>query len=266
MRERVVRGDAAALEAIRLGEHDVERDDGRAELAQTRHQFADHVAPPRPLADAGEAAFVDVDDDDAIARRTGRHRAQQPIVDAVLEAAEHRRTVQREHRDDERGDQAAEQDQPAWPGPREDARDHRTVTSTRRFLGSKTPSAVGTSSSASPCDRTSMADKVEARLHEERANGVGAAQTELGIRLRCARRVGVADHDHVGNGIALDRLKHVLQQLLAFFGQLLGVEPEGQSEVSRRRWQRGEDVAEPPLHVRLAERANAWRLRHGDAG
>ena len=41
--ERIVGGHGAALEAIRLGEHDVQRDDGCAEIAKIGHEFADHV-------------------------------------------------------------------------------------------------------------------------------------------------------------------------------------------------------------------------------
>jgi hypothetical protein len=74
--ERRVRRDALALESIGFSEDDVERHDGRAELAQPLHQLANHVAAPGPLADAGEAPFVDIDDDDALARgREGIERS-----------------------------------------------------------------------------------------------------------------------------------------------------------------------------------------------
>ena len=79
--ERIVGGHGATLEAIRLGEHDVQRDDGRAKIAKSGHEFSDHVPSPRPLPDRGETAFVHVDDDDPPADRTCRHPAHQPVID-----------------------------------------------------------------------------------------------------------------------------------------------------------------------------------------
>ena len=111
--ERIVGGHGAALEAIRLGEHDVQRDDGRAEIAKIGHECSDHVPSPRPLPDRGETAFVHVDDDDPAADRTCRHPAHQPVIDVVLEAEQYRGTVERQHRDDEGGEQTAQQNQPA---------------------------------------------------------------------------------------------------------------------------------------------------------
>ena len=65
--QRDVGRDATGLESIRFGEHHVERDDSRTEIAHAGDQVANDIASPRPLADRGETALVDVDDGDAIA-------------------------------------------------------------------------------------------------------------------------------------------------------------------------------------------------------
>jgi hypothetical protein len=112
VRQRCVRRDTLAFESIGFGENDVERHDGGPELAQPIDESANHVAAPWPLPDGRQAPFVDVDDDDAIAYRSGRYRPQQPIVDAVLEAGECRGPIQRKDCDDDCGNETEEQDQP----------------------------------------------------------------------------------------------------------------------------------------------------------
>ena len=75
LREQVVRRSRAAgaprlvdaddiLIAIRLGKDDVKGNRGGPEIAQSRDEPRDMVAPPRPLADRRQAPFVDVDDDE----------------------------------------------------------------------------------------------------------------------------------------------------------------------------------------------------------
>ena len=193
--ERIVRGHAAALEAIRFGEHDVQRDDGGAEIAQAGDQLPDHVAPPRPLADGGETAFVHVDDDDAIAERTRRHRAHQPVVDVELEAEQQRRAIERQHRD-----------RRAWGAGRTagSAGGNVSAGSSHGDFDASIPrlkDAVGGRHEKLGFAVRADVDgrQRQAGIDEEIAHRVRAPQSELGVRLLGARGVGVSDHHDIGN-------------------------------------------------------------------
>ena len=132
------------------------------------------------------------------------------------------------------------------------------MISTRRFFGSKMSSGVRTSSAASPCDGRQSSTR-RARLDEERAHRVGALQSELHVgraasrSCRCGRTTTPREPD------ALDGVQDVLHERAAFLGQLLGLELEGQGEVSRRGWQRGEEAAEQLLHLVVADDGHLGR-------
>ena len=128
--QRLVGRGARAFVAVGFREDDVERDRGRAEIAKAGDQLADDVAAPRPLADRGQAAVVDVDDDDPAARRPGRRGAHERVVGAVFPVPQERRAVEREQGSDERGHQAAQHHEAAGPER------HLIVISTRRLRGS----------------------------------------------------------------------------------------------------------------------------------
>ena len=73
-------GRDVGIEAVGLGEHDVEGDHGGAELGQVGDQIGDPRPRPRPLAEFRQALFVDIDDGDRpcrssrAARCAGRYR------------------------------------------------------------------------------------------------------------------------------------------------------------------------------------------------
>src|SRR5688572_9161060 len=145
---------ARAVMPIRLGEDDVERDGGGAEIAQPSDQAGDQVATPGPLADGRQTALVHVHDDDPAAWRTRRRGAYQRVVDDEFEVRECRWPVDRK----QRGEQG--RNQPAKHHPAAGSTLHLTVTSTRRLRGSNTSLAVFTSSDDSPKDMTSIEERL----------------------------------------------------------------------------------------------------------
>src|SRR5262245_28408412 len=130
--------------AIALREHDIERHSCGTTVTQSVDESTDDIATPWPLANATEALLVDVHDHDFPAWLARRRPPYEPVIDRELEIAQGGRPREREQRSGQRGSDAAQQKDPAI------SRAHRTVISTRRFLGSETLSAVGTSNVASP--------------------------------------------------------------------------------------------------------------------
>ena len=101
----------ALLVPIGFREDDVEGDDRRARVPQPGNQPANDVAAPRPLTDRGQAAFVDVDDDDAGGWRRCLCRPQEQVVGRVIQSSDERRPVQHEHRREDDGQRAGEDDE-----------------------------------------------------------------------------------------------------------------------------------------------------------
>jgi hypothetical protein len=104
---RASAGACAIVRAIGFGEDDIERDRGRAHVAQARDEPGDDIAAPRPLADRRQTPLVDVNDEDAIAGRLRDSRPHHGVVDRIVEAWEKPGAIHGENRRDEYWNDAA---------------------------------------------------------------------------------------------------------------------------------------------------------------
>jgi len=84
------------VEAIGFRKHHVECNHPGAHLAKPGDQPGNHLAAPRPLADRGEAALVDVNNGNGAGGLRPRKRPKQSVVDATIEMSEERRIENRE--------------------------------------------------------------------------------------------------------------------------------------------------------------------------
>ena len=93
---------------------------------------------------------------------------------------------------------------------RRDGRLTASTISTRRFCGSRTPSAVCTSGWVSPLPTTEIAGRRHAVAHQRVLDRVGAAQRQRHVVVLRTRRVGVAGRRDAGTAaLVLIGLRHL---------------------------------------------------------
>ena len=137
-------GFAGGCRAIRFRKHEIQGDNGGAGVQQEPHQGGDAVARPGPASVTGETRVIEFDNGDTSRCACIADRGDDAVLRAEFKAEQvgglGSKQNQR-HGQDERSNEEGE-------GLR--LSNQRTITSTRRFLGSATLSAVFTSGSDSP--------------------------------------------------------------------------------------------------------------------
>ncbi len=95
--------------AVGLGEHDVEGDGGGALIDELLREIREHRARPRPLAEFGDRALVDVDDADGRVLVEGLRRKALVAVEGDQAQRLHEERIERTHGHG-RGDHARNQE------------------------------------------------------------------------------------------------------------------------------------------------------------